>query len=79
MQLRGSTPGDAALADADEIRRIERADAVDEIVADLRPVLADRRVADVMAMPAARGEKIVTSVPRSRCCFSCAPSTLARI
>jgi len=30
-------------------------------------------------MPAARGEKIVTSVPRSRWNLSCAPSRLARI
>ena len=30
------------------------------------------------AMPDARGEKIVRSVPRSRCNLSCAPSTLAR-
>jgi hypothetical protein len=29
-------------------------------------------------MPAARGEKIVRSVPRSRCSLSCAPSRLAR-
>ena len=31
------------------------------------------------AMPEARGEKIVTSVPRSRWMRSCAPSMLARI
>ena len=31
------------------------------------------------AMPAARGEKIVTSVPRSRWSLSCAPSRLSRI
>ena len=31
------------------------------------------------AMPAARGEKIVRSVPRSRCSLSCAPSRLSRI
>jgi hypothetical protein len=30
-------------------------------------------------MPEARGEKIVTSVPRSRCSLSWAPSTLSRI
>src|SRR6266576_1568654 len=30
-------------------------------------------------MPMARGEKIVTSVPRSRCSLSCAPSRLSRI
>ena len=31
------------------------------------------------AIPAARGEKIVRSVPRSRCSLSCAPSRLSRI
>ena len=31
------------------------------------------------AIALARGEKIVTSVPRSRCILSCAPSRLARI
>ena len=30
------------------------------------------------AMPPARGEKIVTFVPRSRWSLSCAPSTLSR-
>src|SRR5919106_5569910 len=30
-------------------------------------------------MPEARGEKIVRSVPRSRCSLSCAPSRLSRI
>jgi hypothetical protein len=37
------------LADADEVLREQRADAMDEVVADLRPFLADREVADVMA------------------------------
>ncbi len=37
------------LAHADEIRRIERADAMDEVVADLRPFAAHALVADVMA------------------------------
>ncbi len=37
------------LADADEVLRIERDDAVDQVVADLGPLLADRLVADVMA------------------------------
>ena len=36
------------LADADEILRIQRADAVDQVVADLRPFEADALVADVM-------------------------------
>ena len=30
-------------------------------------------------IPAARGEKMVRSVPRSRCSLSCAPSTDSRI
>ena len=30
-------------------------------------------------MPEARGEKIVRSVPRSRCSLSCVPSMLSRI
>ena len=50
------------LAHADEVLRIEPADAVDQIVAVLGPVQAGRLVADVMRPCAeARGEKIVTS------------------
>jgi hypothetical protein len=37
------------LAHADEILRVERADAMDQIVADLRPFQAHALVADVMA------------------------------
>jgi hypothetical protein len=37
------------LADADEILRIERADTMDEVVADLRPFEADAFVADMVA------------------------------
>ena len=37
------------LAHADEVLREQRADAVDQVVADLRPFLADREVADVVA------------------------------
>ena len=44
-----------------------------------RPLRADRGVADVVLHEPARGEKMVTSVPRSRCSFSCAPSRLSRI
>ena len=45
------------LADADEVVGIQRADAVDQIVAVLRPVQAGGRVADVMPHPrGARGK-----------------------
>ena len=37
------------LAHADEVLREQRADAMDEIVADLRPFLAHREIADVVA------------------------------
>ena len=67
------------LADADEILRIERDDArirslqicVHSTLTLSSPIW--------WPMPEARGEKIVMSVPRSRCSLSWAPSTLSRI
>ena len=50
MAFFGGTPGDCGkLADADEVLRIERDDAVDQVVADLGPFAADALVADVVA------------------------------
>jgi len=50
---------------------------MDEVIAGARPLHADRFRPDVVAMPEARGEKIVRSLPRSFCIFNCG-STLFR-
>ena len=49
MQLASGSPGVCgSWRDADEVLRIELADAVDQVVAVLGPVQARRRIADVM-------------------------------
>ena len=59
------------LAHADEVLREQLADAVDQVVADARPRrLLVSESPMWCAMPLARGEKIVRSVPRSRCSLS---------